>query len=321
MPEDPTGSAQSNAEPSRSELSEFENAGIDSTPEPQGRLEPSADITAPKPAATETAPIAAELSQKPTATATPERKFKVRGTEYAAAELLAKPELLEALVAQAERYPSVNEKYQTLLEKLAKGPEVKAEPAKPAPGPTAAEYQAAFGAYVQDVAKSGLIEEDFVAAYPNYANQGAALFHNVQQLNTQVKAVNDFLLALGEGNRRTSVVQNLNAITDSLANSGEDIFKPLADVAAGGEREKFYDFLVNRVNPMVESLNPEFLAAQWFAYKQKELAGTLKQVQTADHATAETRRRQAAGQPPAPRAPQGAMSDLERELRAFEATG
>lgn len=320
-----TASAQPSTSVDRSELEQIENFASGSQP---ATPEPPAKATKPDPTADAgaTAQLEAtgeEPSETPTAqTPEPERKYKVRGREYTLAELTGKPELFEAIITTAEQFPHIQrlrdqerKEYMQLIEKLAGGAQPQGQPQQTVPTP--AQFRAAYEPRVQDLVKTGYIEEQAAELMPNFVAQGIALADRLVQVETALANITQFVGQTRQGQQEQSAEQQLDGFADSLAAKG-DLFKPLADKT---ERRGFYEFLARDVNPQLSSINEEFMARMYVAYKKDELAEAVRQAQQQTKVVAETKRRHSVGEGGAPRAPQTQMTDLERELREMEAAG
>ena len=262
------------------------------------------------------------------ATSQPERKYKIRVAktdkgdvhEELTLDQIAKRGLMDTLVQSANQLPSVSQKYQEALEKLAATKDDKPaveqprqlteeeqwEQHKTVTAQVMQKYGPQAAREVDFYVKAGLIESDLPEAYANAVRSLFAiqLFHLdlIQELNKISNAQTQWIRA--EVDRRnadakqaeaTKVRSTLDDWLDEFAKKadGKDGNKLYAGLKDEEIRGKFVEWLTNEVDPKQTALTKENVERFWMAYNVPELKTFAKEV--AEKAVAPTPRVKAAG--------------------------
>jgi len=303
MPEtatlEPTESAQ--ATPSESFFSELNR---DDTPTADGSSpEPAAPTVAEPesqaPAAEPAAPGAEVTAPAGTPAAAPpvEPKIKIRGKEYTAAELAAKPDLLQDLAQTYEQFPHLQQKYVQTLEQArqvgqpqAQGQQPPAQGQAQQPTLTPQMLRATYDPQMADLVQAGFLEGDLVELYPD-AMANILLMRDLV-MDTRAAVAN--LLgqqAQAEGASRSAQVnQRIVQGFDSLASQGGP-FEPLKDDKVRGE---FYKYLYE-LNPQEAQLTPDFIGRQFVAFNHNVYVEAARQLEAQKKADADRAKRNAGG--------------------------
>jgi hypothetical protein len=267
-------------------------------PEPttQGTGEPAGSQPTPSPATTggEPAPAAAA------APAPEEKKFKIRGREYTAAELVQRRDLLEDLEKSYEQLPHLQQKYLETLEaqrqQQAPPPQMPAQPQ--APPVTAEMLRTAYAPQIEESVKAGFLNADFAELYP----ETAASYLYDRDLFTQVAQRLDAIERLFGAAQIQGIQQSVGAqITgafDALQAQGGH-FELLKEPKV---REDFTKYILE-LDPKRGQLTPEFLGGQFVAFNKDILLEAARQTDAQTKRERERTARNAQGVPGGPRPP------------------
>jgi hypothetical protein len=247
-----------------------------------------------KPEPTEVAPGArAPATAKPQRVSPPtpaERKFKIRGRDYTAAELAGKPEFLEDLAQTYEQFPHLQRRYQETLEQVVGAqtqPHTAAEPEAPL---NAEMIHAAYKSQLDALAKAELIEPDLVELYPKALSQQLMFRDLLMDTRQAVAALIQRSAESSTDAQAADIYQVVGSAFDQLANHGGH-FESLKD---GNTRDDFFKYIVE-LNPQRKQLTPEFLGRQFVAYNQDVLLEAARRIQDQDQRERERQRRAAQG--------------------------
>ena len=236
----------------------------------------------------------------PTAEPT-EASYTIRGKAYKASELLARPDLLKAIVTTAEQFPHLQQKYQKFLEAQAERqaqPPAQQPQARPqAPGLSPVQVRAAYEPIMNQLVQAGAIEQDLAEAYPGFVAQALHISHTTTQRLAQaeqlLEVMADRLVSGDQQSEKSQVVGTMDRFSANLAAKEGEAYKALADPQ---ERDSFYQFLAEQVNPPVSALNEDFMARMYVAYKRDEWATAIKAAQAQNAKKQAVTLRNAAGE-------------------------
>jgi hypothetical protein len=279
----PTGGAPSPSPSAESHLDTLVSDAPRSEPTPDQPVDPPAAAPAPTPVPVEPVASAAVPSA-------PVQKYKYRGREYTAEELV-KQGLLEDVLTSAEQLPHLQKKHLETLEKLTQQQQPPAQPQAEQPSITQAQIRAHYQSHIAEAVKQGYIEPDFADLYPDAVSQ--MLWHR-----DQLYQVKGQLAELAQGfsgtTRKSEAQTSMTGVQTNLdALAGQDaIYAPLKDST---EREGFLTWLTKEIDPPVKLMTPEWLGRQWMAYKSEAFLGVTRQANDAQKRADEDARRRAAG--------------------------
>lgn len=204
--------------------------------------------------------------------------------------------LLDKIITTSNQFPTIQKKYQDLLESRAK-PESKEEtkavvPAKREP-PTPVQIRQIYDKVVAARVQAGYIEPDFAEAYPDLA---ASLVYNqdiIEDLSEKLGHCIAWIQAEVEVRNSVKVNKMLDDAIEGVAvrgdgDKGDIIFKPLRDPQ---RREEFKTWIIKTVDPKVGALSAENAEKWWFAFNSGEILAFAKE--SANKAKSPTRQKAA----------------------------
>lgn len=255
----------------------------------------------------------------PTGEPTKPRTLKIRGEDLTFDQIIARGlqgEIENALIT-AEKYPVIQRKYTDLLEK-------EKTVATPAVDPAEAQAKAikehqegtlqvlAQYAPVSDheikfFVDNGLMEPDFVEAYPNATRSMVSilLYHldELQKINArnewsiewinQQRKLRDALVTKSIYDTAIDVViKRSDDKTDEAGKvtQGEVVF---AGLKKQETREEFIKWLKEKVDPKVGAITSDFIASQWMAFIGPDLLKVAKEQAAKPETTPSNRKRAA----------------------------
>jgi len=231
-----------------------------------------------------------------------EQKFKVRGREYSAAEIMANPHLLEDLVQTYEQFPHLQKKHLEALQQMR-------QPAQPVPGQqqgpapvTPEQILAHFGPEAAALGQQGYLEDEFTTVYPKvaanlvgYRKVIELASAKIDRLEAYLAQQNQFSAQATEQQQVARVVQELDSGIDHVASSAPT-FEPLKDPAV---RAQFRDFVVNQLNPEAKAIVGEpgrqFMERAAYAFFGPAIAQSIQQQASAARQNQAAQRRNAVG--------------------------
>jgi hypothetical protein len=312
-PETPAAPAAPAAEVSATEAfltelnSDFSpSADVAQQPEPSAQTtgEPAGSQPTPSPATTggEPAPAPAAAAAPP---APAEKKFKIKGREYTAAEVVQRQDLIEDLVQSYEQLPHLQQKYLETLEaqRQLQAPAPQAPVQPQAPPVTAEMLRVAYGPQIEERVKAGFLNPDFVELYPETV---AAYLYDRDLFSQVAQRLDAVEQALGGAQVRSiqqSVAAQITGAFDALQAQGGH-FELLKEPKV---REDFTKYILE-LDPKRGQLTPEFLGGQFVAFNKDILLEAARQTDAQARRERERTGRNAQGgdggpRPPRPPAP------------------
>lgn len=189
--------------------------------------------------------------------------------------------------AKAAPAPSQDDLQRTVLERLnaqlqrMEQPPQEAAPQAPEMTPDAlVQY---YAPRVQQYIEAGWIDEDLAALYPKHAALTVHMWDTGTQLRQGVQQTQAFTQAEEARRARESAEQQLESTISQVSSRG-DIFGALEEKEV---RDGFREFLISEVNPRLSQVTPDYLARQFYAYKQDLIFDKVKaQLQHAETSSA-----------------------------------
>jgi hypothetical protein len=284
------------------------SADAAATPEPttEGTGEPAGSPPTPSPATTGGEPAPALATTPAPAAAPPvteEKKFKIRGREYTAAELVQRRDLLEDLEKSHEQLPHLQQKYLESLEAQRQVQQPAPQPQPQAPPISAEMLRTAYGPTLEERVKAGFVNADFAELYPETAVSylyDRDLFSQVAQ---KVDAIEQFLGYVQAQGVQQNIGATITGALDALQSQGGH-FDLLKEPKV---REDFTRFILE-LDPKRGQLTPEFLGGQFVAFNKDILLEAARQADVQAKRERERTGRNAQGgdggpRPPRPPAP------------------
>jgi len=203
--------------------------------------------------------------------------------------------LSQALLQTYEQFPTMQRKYQEVLELVRQQAQLEQQRQQQPPQPQdprvqQAQLLAQFAPELGNVVQQGYMEQDYVQLYPNVSAQMLAHRDMLYQLRRDFDQFTQSYSGTTRKAEATSHRTNLDANLDALAGKGE-IYALLKDPT---ERQNFLQHLVEDVNPTVDRITPEWLARQWVAYKHEAIVTGMQAQTERERLERETQRRRAA---------------------------
>ena len=285
----------------------------------EANLKPGADGQPPK-AEGEPKPEAA----KPEPDAQPEvtapavdpavKTYEYNGRQYTASQLIELG-VLDDVLQTARQFPTIQKKYQTLLEKE-KGV---AEPGAPgsqtvpaqAEAPTGEAIHRAYQPEVQRMVQSGYIEPEAYEAFPLLTT--SLMYHRdmIYDMHRAMQVLVQREITRGEGDEKTVFRNYLDGLCGKVAGQG-DHFKLLADDSI---KQDFYKYLGTLRIPAKE-VDEAFVRRQWAAFNSEAMLEAASSAASGATKEAADRKRRAKGEGGAPRgaAPSAAPKGSDIEL-------
>jgi len=225
--------------------------------------------------------------------------YKVKDKEYDL-DTLVKEGLLDNLITQANQQAHFQKLYEETKQQLdvitQQPPQPQPQP-QPRPPVSIAQLKAQVMPHVQNAVQQGFIEEDFVEMYPNAAASQMLIYNDYIQMKAVLMGMYKHFMQENAKNAYQSARDKFSSACDSLS-SKHDLYQALENE---GEREEFFTFLTERVNPEVSALTDEFLARQYLAYKQESVLEAVRTNKNKRKKTKKKKRKLAVGEGGSPR--------------------
>lgn len=243
-----------------------------------------------------------ESAQAPTPA--PVERFNYLGREYTREQLLADPQLLNAIVTTANQGPHFKSLYEQRLaqerqvqvqaqaQAMQQQAQAAAQQAQPGGYPIPDQIRAQYAVPLKRAVELGHIEPEIAEAYPNFAANMMRAFDGLQDARQAVELIAERINAMDAGATQSNVLREIDSTVAGLASQGE-YFAGLADPQ---ERGGFFNYLVS-INPQVGLLrDPNFVASQYVAYKKDEVLASVAEARKAqaERHAADQRKRQLA---------------------------
>jgi hypothetical protein len=271
------------------------NLSDDGTPkkEPEPGKEKPGEAEPTKPAGEPAGEPAAPVIEPPKPPDAAVKTYEYRGKQYTV-EQLVDLGVLEDALQTARQFPTIQGKYQQLLEqtKLGGAPADGSgqQPAQPAQV-TAEQILTAYAPVMEQSAKAGYIEKEAYEAFPRLVS---ALMYHRDLLYDVRQAVTSLMqnAVQAEGvSKRSAFLNFLDSTCDKVAGEGEH-FALIKDQKV---RKGFYEYLTSLDTP-VSAVNDEFIRRQWVAYNSEAVLEAARSNATTKKAADEEARRNAAGE-------------------------
>lgn len=260
--------------------------------QPDGKQEPKADDGKPE---DKVDPEPAPAVQPP---ATDAKTWEYRGKQYTL-EQMVELGILDDVIQTARQFPTIQTKYQSLLEEKttapAPGDQAPAEPT----GPSGDQILTAYTPVVEDMANKGYIEPEVMEVFPKLAT--ALMFHRdlLYDVRSTVAAMLQNANAQAEVTQKDAVKNYVGGLCDKVAGEG-DHFATLRDQKV---RDGFFEYL-GTLNVPVKQVNDDFIRKQWVAYNADPMLEAVRQAaagqKVADSKTRRNARGEGGGVRPAP---------------------
>lgn len=205
-----------------------------------------------------------------------EEKWKIDGEDLTLPQIIERG-LIRKLITTAQQFPTVQRKYQELLERHA-GKEV-AKPAdvdKPVvpPPPTPEQIKSAYAPMLQEMVEAGHMEADFAEAYPQHAVELMYYRDVIESHEEKIRNLMEWVKSeVGVRNARTAqgmMDKSIDAVAAKVDEKGapDPIFQGLKTPAT---RAEFVKWLRDDLDPKVGSLTPENMERYWLAFNAKDI--------------------------------------------------
>ena len=214
----------------------------DGKPEGDAKLEPEPKV-APEPGAADALP----------------KTWEYRGKQYTLDQMVELG-ILDDVVQTARQFPTIQTKYQSLLEE--KTTPQAAAPGEPAPAaPTGDQILQAYTPVMQDMAANGYIEPEAYEVFPKLVS--ALMFHRdlLYDVRNTVVSMMQNENARSEVSQRESALNHVGGLCDKVSGEGEH-FTILKDDKV---RRGFYEYL-GTLNVPIKQVDENFIRKQWVAY-------------------------------------------------------
>jgi hypothetical protein len=216
--------------------------GDEKPPEDGVKPDPGPDGAAPKPP-------------------TEPKTWEYRGKQYTL-EQMVELGVLDDVIQTARQFPTIQTKYQSLLEEKAVPAAPGAGEKQPVPqGPTGDQILQAYAPEMHKMATEGYIEPEAYEVFPKLVS--ALMFHRdlLYDVRTTVAAMLQNFNAASEVNQKETAINFVNGLCDKISGEGEH-FTVLKDAKV---RDGFYEYL-GTLNVPIKAVTEDFVRKQWVAY-------------------------------------------------------
>jgi hypothetical protein len=247
--------------------------------EPEPAAEKPKDGVAPA-----TVPEAAPKSDEP-------KTYEYKGKQYTLDQMVELGVLEDALQT-ARQFPTIQTKYQSLLEEKATPQAPQPGQQAPAPtGPTGDQILQSYAPIVQDMANQGYIEPEVFEVFPKLAT--ALMFHRdlLYDVRNAVAAMMHTENARAEVSQKDAALNYVGGLCDKVSGEGEH-FTLLKD---GEVRKGFYQYL-GSLNVQISKVDEDFIRSQWVAYNSGPMLEAVKLAASGQKAADVRSRRNAKGE-------------------------
>lgn len=222
------------------------------------------------------------------------KTWEYRGKQYTL-EQMQELGILDDVIQTARQFPTIQTKYQKLLEeRTPQAPGQAAAPQQATPaqqGPSGEQILAAYTPEMERMAGAGYIEEEAYQAFPRLIS--SLMFHR-----DLIYDVRDAVAAMMRQNeeqtvkgQRSTFITELDGMCGRI--SGEDEhFKLMADREV---RDGFYKYL-GTLNVPINEVDEEFVKRQWIAYNSAAVLEAINQTANERREKNEIKRRNAKGE-------------------------
>jgi len=224
------------------------------------------------------------------------KKYKVDGQEYTAEELIEKG-LMDNLVTQANQASHYQELYHGIkdhAEQQAAQAQAQAQAqVQPQTQPIQADQiKAAMQPFLAQAVDQGYMEADFVNEFPAMAATQMYAYNDLMKMKQVVVGMYQYFMKDVREKTYKKVKGDFDNYCLKLTGVNQ-IYTSLKDQA---ERDRFFDYVSNNINPEASVLSEEFLGRVYLAYQQDKILPTLQQTATANKTKRNKKRKLAKGE-------------------------
>lgn len=218
------------------------------------------------------------------------KTYEYKGKQYTL-EQMVELGILDDVVQTARQFPTIQTKYQSLLEEKIVTPAPGDAAAQQPQGPTGDQILQAYTPVMQDMANNGYIEPEAYEVFPKLVS--ALMFHRdlLYDVRNTVMAMVQNASATQETSQRGAALNYVNGICDKVAGE-EEHFALLRDTEA---RKGFYEYL-GTLNYPIDKIDDEFVRKQWLAYNSGPMLEAVRLAAGGQKATDSKIRRNAKGE-------------------------
>jgi len=238
------------------------------------------------------------------------KTWEYRGKQYTLDQLVELG-VLDDVIQTARQFPTIQTKYQSLLEEKAAPAAPGVSAPAPAPqGPSGDQILQAYTPEVQKMADAGYIEPEAFEVFPKLVS--ALMFHRdlLYDVRNAVASIMQSENVRTENSQKESMLNYVGGLCDKVAGEGEH-FSILKD---GEIRKGFYGYL-GTLNVPINQVTEDFIRKQWVAYNADPMLEAVRLASSGQReADAKTRRNakgEGGGVRPAPSKPAPAGTDQE----------
>ena len=199
------------------------------------------------------------------------KTYEYKGKQYTLDQMVELGVLEDALQT-ARQFPTIQTKYQSLLEEKATTPAPQPGQQAPQPtGPSGDQILQAYAPVVQEMANQGYIEPEVFEVFPKLAT--ALMFHRdlLYDVRNAVAAMVQTENARAEVTQKDSALNYVGGLCDKVAEGGEH-FTILKD---GEVRKGFYQYL-GSLNVPIKQVDEDFIRRQWVAYNSDPMLEAVR---------------------------------------------
>jgi hypothetical protein len=224
------------------------------------------------------------------------KTYEYRGRQYSVDQLVELG-VLEDVLQTARQFPTIQTKYQQLLEQRREGQPTQQPQQQPQqPGFTPEQVAATYVPIAEKVAEAGYIEREAVEAFPRLCSalmQHRDLLYDVRQA---VALIMQHGIQNEEVSQKAMFRNYMDTTCDRISGEG-DHYAPIKDPQV---RQGFYEYLATLSIPAKE-VNEDFLKRQWIAYNSEAVLEAARSSAGDRKAQDVKSRRNAAGEGGGPR--------------------
>jgi hypothetical protein len=289
--------------PAEAEVEADPTPGADGQP-PKVEGEPKTEAAKPEP---EAKPAGTEPVADPAV-----KTYEYNGRQYTANQLIELG-VLDDVLQTARQFPTIQKKYQTLLEKEKGVAEPGAPGSQTVEAPAAPTGEAIHRAYlpeVQRMVQAGYVEPEAYEAFPLLTT--SLMYHRdmLYDMHRAMQVLVQREVDRGKGDEKSQFLNYLDGLCGKVSGQGEH-FKLLADDSI---KQDFYKYLGTLRIPASE-VDEAFVRRQWAAFNSEAMLEAASSAASGATKEAADRKRRAKGEGGAPRgstpAPARKGSDTE----------
>jgi hypothetical protein len=211
------------------------------------------------------------------------RTIKVNGKDVA----LTDEQIRNALTTAAQ-FPTIQQKYQELLERSTQLPAKETPAAAPPARITQDQIRQTYLPMLKERIEQGYMEADFGDAYINVATGMMYYADVIEGMAEKLNWAISWIDAEREMRNAREVDKRLQTALDTVAEKPAKLYHGLRNKETRGE---FVEWLRKEVDPKVSMISPEYIDKQWVAFN----AASVLEFVEAQRETEDTTRRRASG--------------------------